>query len=391
MRRKEVNMVYVRPQEQTKSISRSESIKDTLKEFTHLLSAEIPSDKCVSLGNETNVKSSSIQEKPAGVDDAPKSQNDANEITKEMLNWKHKYHALENEKQKLATQTEEKMKKREEVFQVELAAEAAAYSAKMKEFSDEIQRLVTENEALRKQLAANNIDPTTTLLDSDLNENDDYANSDRNLLKVGHMVPRDELVALAREQERSASQMARDTFRRALPGLFVRNKSDRRKSKGGSSRVDNSDTASIRSCDTTSSIKTADTRWSVLDSRQSAGECLLSDEVPKMPKSATIASGLRSLISSNQSTFDDNEEVGLEDELHDINYKLKEQISNQTQTPYILRHSKDPDNMMPPGGIETLPAKQNDVAWTKRKRVVPINALPPIMSTSQSHPSHLHR
>lgn len=43
---------------------------------------------------------------------------------------------------------------------MELAAEAAAYSAKMEEFSDEIQRLVTENEALRKQLAANNMEPS---------------------------------------------------------------------------------------------------------------------------------------------------------------------------------------------------------------------------------------
>ncbi|KAJ2961512.1 hypothetical protein NQZ79_g3265 [Umbelopsis isabellina] len=383
-------MVYVPPQEQSKPISRSESIKDTLKEFTHLLSAELPSDKYVSLGNETSMKSCSIQEKPAvssaikrqlkkGVDDAAKSQNDANEIMKEMLNWKHKYHALENEKQKLVTQTEEKMKKREEAFQVELAAEAAAHLAKMEEFSDEIQRLVTENEALRRQLAAQNIEPIQAI---------DFELS---LLKVGHMVPRDELAALAREQERSASQMARDTFRRALPGLFVRNKSDRRKSKSGSSRVDNSDTASIRSCDTTSSTRTADTRLSVLDSRQSVGECLLSDEIPKMPKSATIASGLRSLLSSNQSTFDDNDEMGLEDEINDIHYKLKEQVSNQTQTPYILRHSKEPDNIMPLGGVETLHGKQNDVAWTKRKRVVPINALPPIMSTSQSHPSHLQR
>lgn len=204
------------------------------------------------------------------------------------------------------------------------------------------------------------------------------------------MVPRDELAALAREQERSASQMARDTFKRALPGLFVRNKSDRRKSKGSSSRVDNSDAASIRSCDTASSVKTADTRWSVLDSRQAVGDCLLSEEVQKMPKSATVASGLRSLLSSNQTTFDDNEGMDQDEELHEMHYKLKEQISNQTQTPYILRHSKDSDNI-PSGGVETLTAKQNDVAWTKRKRVVPINALPPIMSTSQSHPSHLHR
>lgn len=66
MRRKQVNMVYVPLQEQTKPIFRSESIEDTLKEFSHLLSAEIPSDKSVSLGNETNMKNGSSQEKPAG-------------------------------------------------------------------------------------------------------------------------------------------------------------------------------------------------------------------------------------------------------------------------------------------------------------------------------------
>ncbi|CAM0141887.1 unnamed protein product [Umbelopsis sp. WA50703] len=361
---------------------------------------------------------------------ANEEKKDENEITKEMLNWKHKFHAVENEKQKLVAQTEEKMKKREEAFQLELATEIAAHSAKIEEFSDEIRRLVTENEAIRGQLAAKNMEPTTALLDSELNENNDYANADRRfikdahrsaissvndttdmveslktnientvqaidfelgLLKVGHLVPREELAALARGQERSASQIAKDTFKRALPGLFVRSKSDRRRSKGGSSRVDNSDAASIKSCDTASSTKTADTRWSALDNRQPGGEYLYSEEIYKLPKSATVTSGLRTLLSSNQLAFDDNEETEAEVGLHDFHDEPREELWNQTQTPYILRHPKDSDNITPLGGVEMANAKQNSIAWTKRKRVVPINALPPIMSTSQSHPTHLHR
>jgi hypothetical protein len=52
------------------------------------------------------------------------------------------------------------MKKREEAFQLELATEIAAHSAKIEEFSDEIRRLVTENEARRGQLAAKNMEPS---------------------------------------------------------------------------------------------------------------------------------------------------------------------------------------------------------------------------------------
>jgi hypothetical protein len=149
-------------------------------------------------------------------------------LIKEMLDWKHKYHALENEKQKLAIHTEgivfndiiyyvviirlltnnapENVKRLEQGFRLELAAAVEAHVSKIEEISDELQRLASENEAFRKQLAMNNIEPgrisslsqmphissvlmpnfiVTTLLETGLDEHNGYTNDDIKFLKVG--------------------------------------------------------------------------------------------------------------------------------------------------------------------------------------------------------------
>jgi aspartokinase len=53
----------------------------------------------------------------------------------------------------------ENLKRLQENFRLELAAAIEAHVAKIEEISDEMQRLVSENEAFRKQLALNNIEP----------------------------------------------------------------------------------------------------------------------------------------------------------------------------------------------------------------------------------------
>lgn len=205
-----------------------------------------------------------------------------------------------------------------------------------------------------------------------------------NLLKVGYLVPRDELIHLAKDHhERSAGQVAKDTLMKAIPGLFARKGSERRKHKS-LSRSDSIDSASIRSVETMNTISsrtTVDTRKSLQESRRSHGE---PEDTARIPKSVTTNSGLRALLIHNHShmdvglTTDDDECVKDKDDAISISSSTSISVS---QTPYVLR-----------SGGEAPNAKQGGLGWTKRKRVVvPTNALPPSLSASQSCPSHLHR
>jgi hypothetical protein len=224
-----------------------------------------------------------------------------------------------------------------------------------------------------------------------------------NLLKVGHLVPKEELLSLAREHhERSAGQVAKDTLLKALPNLFARGKSDRRKSKA-LSRTDSMDSASIRSCETTSSRGTVDNRRSSIDNRRNSFEYQYTEDATRIPKSATTNSGLRALLLNGLSDLDISAEEEGYKASRDSNEKIPTPVSPMVSqmTPYILRQSKklaapagialersDPENTVPEG----LNTKQAGGAWTKRKRVaVPMDALPPALSASQSCPSHLHR
>jgi hypothetical protein len=197
-------------------------------------------------------------------------------------------------------------------------------------------------------------------------------------------VPRDELIHLAKDHhERSAGQVAKDTLRKAIPGLFARKGSDRRKHRT-MSRSDSIDSASIRSVDTTyttSSRTTVDTRISLKESRRNTIEY---DDTARIPKSVTTNSGLRALLSHNHTNIergmdtDDDESINDKDDVMSISSPTSISLS---QTPYVLR-----------SGVEAQNVKQGGLGWTKRKRVVvPTDALPPSLSVSQSCPSHLHR
>ncbi|CAO3679241.1 unnamed protein product [Umbelopsis ramanniana] len=341
-----------------------------------------------------------------------------------MLDWKHKYHALENESQKQVAHAEENVKRLQEGFLLELTASVEVHKAKIEEISEELQRLVSENEAFRNQLAYYNIEPANIPIDtpgfrgygatademqyikdahqnaissaSETTEHTENLKSnientiqvveyELNLLKVGYLVPRDELIHLAKDHhERSAGQVAKDTLMKAIPGLFARKGSERRKHKT-LSRSDSIDSASIRSVDTTnttSSRTTVDTRKSLQESRRHQGE---NDDTARIPKSATTNSGLRALLIHNHSNIDvglntdDDESIKDKDDAMSI---LSSASISLSQTPYVLR-----------SGGEVPNAKQGGLGWTKRKRVVvPTNAaLPPSLSASQSCPSHLHR
>lgn len=221
-----------------------------------------------------------------------------------------------------------------------------------------------------------------------------------NLLKVGNLVPKDELVALAREHhERTAGQVAKDTILKAIPNLFTRGKSDRRKSKA-LTRTDSIDNASIKSYETTSSRGVTDRRPS-LDSSRFSCEYQYMEDVARASKSAATDNGFRARLTTNLTDVDIN--LDAEDEDEKVPTPTTPVLS-QMRPPYVLRqHSKktsivsgvmpepqDMDKIVP--GVDGLNARPSGIAWTKRKRIaVPINALPPSLSSSQSCPSHLHR
>jgi hypothetical protein len=221
-----------------------------------------------------------------------------------------------------------------------------------------------------------------------------------NLLKVGNLVPKDELVALAREHhERTAGQVAKDTILKAIPNLFTRGKSDRRKSKA-LSRTDSIDNASIRSYETTSSRGVTDRRSS-LDSSRFSCEYQYMEEVARIPKSTATNNGFRARLTTNLTDVDIN--LDTEDEDEKVPTPTTPVLS-QMRPPYVLRQPskkisiasgvmpepQDMDKIVP--GVDGLNARPSGIAWTKRKRIaVPIDALPPSLSSSQSCPSHLHR
>ncbi|KAH8548130.1 hypothetical protein BGW37DRAFT_508359 [Umbelopsis sp. PMI_123] len=434
MRRKQVNMQYVPTRTEPDPVIQRPSITVSLQEITQCLTNDNKSVSATSSKSSFNgssakqhlVDTNSALEAKTDVASGTEKQPDTKQIVKEMLDWKHKYHALENETQKQALQAEENAKRLEERFHLELAAAVEVHKAKIEEISEELQRLVAENQAFRNHLASHNIEPVTALIDTHMNNSYCIANEDMkfikdahqdalsssnvttdctenlkysientvqvveyelNLLKIGYLVPRDELLSLAKDHhERSAGQFAKDTLMKAIPGLFVRRGSDRRKPKI-ITRSDNTDAASIRSVDTTyttSSRTTIDTRISLKDNRRNSGEYIYTDDNGRMPKSSTTNSGLRSLLVNNHTNIDGGLETDDDasiNESEDIMLSTPSPFVSQKHTPYVLRTGTEPPH-----------GKQGGFGWTKRKNVLgPTDALPPSMSSSQSCPSHLHR
>ncbi|KAI9284087.1 hypothetical protein BC943DRAFT_381361 [Umbelopsis sp. AD052] len=428
MRRKQVNMQYVPTRIDPDPVIQRPSITDSLQEISHFLATETTTNTLTDTSvndhpcnqQDADEANSALEEKTDEVSGTEKKA-ETQQIVKEMLDWKHKYHALENESKKQAVQAEENVKRLQEGFLLELTASVEVHKAKIEEISEELQRLVSENEAFRNQLSYHNIEPATIPIDtpgfreygataeemkyikdahqyaissaSETTEHTENLKSnientiqvveyELNLLKVGYLVPRDELIHLAKDHhERSAGQVAKDTLMKAIPGLFARKGHDRRKHKT-MSRSDSIDSASIRSVDTTyttSSRTTVDTRISQRDSRRNTLEY---DENARIPKSATTNSGLRALLTQNYSNIDrgldDDESIKDTDDVMPVSPSSSISLS---QPPYVLR-----------SGAEAPNVKQGGLGWTKRKRVVvPTDALPPSISASQSCPSHLHR